>query len=170
MTAAGILLFPPVERRPAVARYALWRLHPGRGHGLADGARPARRRDHPGLALSDLRSSVPGAAVADPGQPDPGHRTAAEELSAPCRRRFSRCSRWCSCCPTRSPTTPRTFAVARLLSDFLSANPDSLSFASALIVTKFALLAIPCRRHRGLSSLAGQRRSTGMSNRQGAMP
>lgn len=34
-------------------------------------------------------------------------------------------------------------AVARLLSDFLSANPDSLSFASALIVTKFALLVIP---------------------------
>lgn len=33
--------------------------------------------------------------------------------------------------------------VARLLSDFQAANPDSLSFASALIVTKFALLAIP---------------------------
>ncbi|MER8830797.1 hypothetical protein NKH73_30695 [Mesorhizobium sp. M0938] len=37
----------------------------------------------------------------------------------------------------------QNFAVARLLSDFLSANPDSLSLASALIVTKFALLAIP---------------------------
>ncbi|TJV44942.1 MAG: hypothetical protein E5Y02_04180 [Mesorhizobium sp.] len=37
----------------------------------------------------------------------------------------------------------QNIAVARLLSDFLSANPDSLSFASALIVTKFALLAIP---------------------------
>lgn len=33
--------------------------------------------------------------------------------------------------------------VARLLSDFQAANPDSLSFASALIVTKFVLLAIP---------------------------
>lgn len=33
--------------------------------------------------------------------------------------------------------------VARLLSDFQAANPDSLSFASALIVTKFALLAVP---------------------------
>ncbi|MER8375062.1 hypothetical protein NKH19_16450 [Mesorhizobium sp. M1338] len=37
----------------------------------------------------------------------------------------------------------QNIAVARLLSDFLSANPDSLSFASALIVTKFALFAIP---------------------------
>jgi hypothetical protein len=37
----------------------------------------------------------------------------------------------------------QNIAVARLLSDFLSANPDSLAFASALIVTKFALLAIP---------------------------
>ena len=37
----------------------------------------------------------------------------------------------------------QNIAVASLLSDFLSANPDSLSFASALIVTKFALLAIP---------------------------
>ncbi|MER8443081.1 hypothetical protein NKH52_07750 [Mesorhizobium sp. M1066] len=37
----------------------------------------------------------------------------------------------------------QNFAVARLLSDFLSANPDSLSFASALTVTKFALFAIP---------------------------
>ncbi|QKC77878.1 hypothetical protein EB233_22235 [Mesorhizobium erdmanii] len=37
----------------------------------------------------------------------------------------------------------QNIAVARLLSDFLSANPDSLSFASALTVTKFALLAIP---------------------------
>jgi hypothetical protein len=37
----------------------------------------------------------------------------------------------------------QNIAVARMLSDFLSANPDSLSLASALIVTKFALLAIP---------------------------
>lgn len=37
----------------------------------------------------------------------------------------------------------QNIAVARLLSDFLSANPDSLSFASALIVTKFALCAVP---------------------------
>jgi hypothetical protein len=37
----------------------------------------------------------------------------------------------------------QNIAVARLLSDFQSANPDSLSLASALIVTKFALLAIP---------------------------
>lgn len=37
----------------------------------------------------------------------------------------------------------QNIAMARLLSDFLSANPDSLSLASSLIVTKFALLAIP---------------------------
>ncbi|MDF3155810.1 hypothetical protein P3C58_27985 [Mesorhizobium sp. XAP10] len=37
----------------------------------------------------------------------------------------------------------QNIAVARLLSDFLSANPDSLSLASALTVTKFALFAIP---------------------------
>jgi hypothetical protein len=37
----------------------------------------------------------------------------------------------------------QNIAVARFLSDFLYANPDSLSFASALIVTKFALFAIP---------------------------
>ena len=37
----------------------------------------------------------------------------------------------------------QNIAIARLLSDFLSANPDSLSFASSLIVTKFALFAIP---------------------------
>ncbi|MFA6153029.1 hypothetical protein [Mesorhizobium sp.] len=37
----------------------------------------------------------------------------------------------------------QNIAVARLLSDFLSANADSLSFASALIVAKFTLLAIP---------------------------
>ncbi|MGX9144029.1 hypothetical protein [Mesorhizobium sp. 128a] len=37
----------------------------------------------------------------------------------------------------------QNIAVARLLSDALSANPDSLSFASSLIVTKFVLLAIP---------------------------
>jgi hypothetical protein len=34
-------------------------------------------------------------------------------------------------------------AVARLLSDFLYANPDSLAFASALIVAKFVLLLVP---------------------------
>jgi hypothetical protein len=34
-------------------------------------------------------------------------------------------------------------AVARLLSDFVYANPDSFSFASALIVAKFVLLLIP---------------------------
>ena len=37
----------------------------------------------------------------------------------------------------------QNIAVARLLSDQLSANPDSLSFASSLIVTKFTLLALP---------------------------
>ncbi|MFC3322643.1 hypothetical protein [Mesorhizobium cantuariense] len=37
----------------------------------------------------------------------------------------------------------QNLALARLLSDFLSANPDSLSFASSLIVTKFALFAVP---------------------------
>jgi len=37
----------------------------------------------------------------------------------------------------------QNLAVARLLSDFLSANPDSLSLASTLIVTKFVLLVIP---------------------------
>ncbi|CAN7604883.1 hypothetical protein [Mesorhizobium sp. LjRoot246] len=37
----------------------------------------------------------------------------------------------------------QNIAVARLLSDFLSANPDSLSLASALTVTKFALFAVP---------------------------
>lgn len=37
----------------------------------------------------------------------------------------------------------QNFAVARLLSDFQSANPDSLAFASSLTVTKFTLLAIP---------------------------
>jgi hypothetical protein len=34
-------------------------------------------------------------------------------------------------------------AVARLLSDFLYANPDSLAFASDLIVAKFVLLLVP---------------------------
>jgi len=34
-------------------------------------------------------------------------------------------------------------AVARLLSDFLHANPDSLSLASALVVTKFAFMVVP---------------------------
>ncbi len=37
----------------------------------------------------------------------------------------------------------QNLAVARLLSDFLSANPDSLSLASTLTVFKFALLAVP---------------------------
>jgi hypothetical protein len=37
----------------------------------------------------------------------------------------------------------QNIAVVRLLSDFLYANPDSLGFASALIVTKFALGAVP---------------------------
>ncbi|MDX8482791.1 hypothetical protein RFN28_30660 [Mesorhizobium sp. VK24D] len=37
----------------------------------------------------------------------------------------------------------QNLAVARLLSDFQSANPDSLSLASSLTVTKFVLLAIP---------------------------
>ncbi|WP_315928129.1 hypothetical protein [Mesorhizobium sp. SP-1A] len=52
----------------------------------------------------------------------------------------------------------QNLAVVRLLSDFLLANPDSLSLASGLIVTKFALEAVPLiviaafilagRRHR----------------------
>lgn len=37
----------------------------------------------------------------------------------------------------------QNLAVARLLSDFLSANPDSLSLASSLTVAKFVFLAIP---------------------------
>ncbi|TIT51085.1 MAG: hypothetical protein E5W75_08940, partial [Mesorhizobium sp.] len=51
----------------------------------------------------------------------------------------------------------QNIAVARLLSDFLYANPDSLSFASALIVTKFALLALPVIVIAAFW-LAGQRR------------
>ena len=51
----------------------------------------------------------------------------------------------------------QNIAVARLLSDFLSANPDSLSFASSLIVTKFALLAVPVIVIAAFV-LAGQRR------------
>ena len=51
----------------------------------------------------------------------------------------------------------QNIAVARLLSDFLSANPDSLSFVSSLIVTKFALLAIPAVVIAGFW-LMGQRR------------
>ncbi|TPM02225.1 hypothetical protein FJ943_09075 [Mesorhizobium sp. B2-3-10] len=51
----------------------------------------------------------------------------------------------------------QNIAVARLLSDFLYANPDSLSFASALIVTKFALLAVPVIVIAAFW-LAGQRR------------
>lgn len=37
----------------------------------------------------------------------------------------------------------QNFAVARMLSDPLRATPASLSLASALIVTKFALVAVP---------------------------
>ena len=37
----------------------------------------------------------------------------------------------------------QNIAVARLLSDFLSANPDSLALASTLTVVKFALGAVP---------------------------
>ncbi|WP_245429447.1 hypothetical protein [Mesorhizobium sp. WSM3860] len=51
----------------------------------------------------------------------------------------------------------QNFAVARLLSDFQSANPDSLAFASSLTVTKFTLLAIPFGVVAVLA-LAGQRR------------
>ncbi|RAZ88500.1 hypothetical protein DPM33_23535 [Mesorhizobium hawassense] len=51
----------------------------------------------------------------------------------------------------------QNFAVARLLSDFQSANPDSLAFASLLTVTKFALLAIPFFVV-AVFALAGQRR------------
>ena len=51
----------------------------------------------------------------------------------------------------------QNFAVARLLSDFQSANPDSLAFASLLTVTKFALLAIPVFVI-AIFALAGQRR------------
>jgi hypothetical protein len=50
----------------------------------------------------------------------------------------------------------QNFAVARLLSDFQSANPDSLSFASSLTVTKFVLLAIPLLVI-AVFALAGQR-------------
>lgn len=45
--------------------------------------------------------------------------------------------------PYTSANYAQNIAVARLLSDALSANPDSLSLASSLIVTKFAFLAIP---------------------------
>ncbi|MDX8524720.1 hypothetical protein RFM68_09385 [Mesorhizobium sp. MSK_1335] len=51
----------------------------------------------------------------------------------------------------------QNLAVARLLSDFQSANPDSLAFASFLTVTKFALLAIPFFVI-AVFALAGQRR------------
>lgn len=51
----------------------------------------------------------------------------------------------------------QNLAVVRLLSDFLSANPDSLALASALIVTKFALGAIPIVVIAAFL-LAGQRR------------
>lgn len=51
----------------------------------------------------------------------------------------------------------QNFALARLLSDFQLANPDSLAFASSLTVTKFALLAIPVFVV-AVFALAGQRR------------
>jgi hypothetical protein len=51
----------------------------------------------------------------------------------------------------------QNLAMARLLSDFQSANPDSLAFASSLTVTKFALLAIPVFVI-AVFALAGQRR------------
>jgi hypothetical protein len=51
----------------------------------------------------------------------------------------------------------QNFTVARLLSDFQSANPDSLAFASSLTVTKFALLAIPVFVI-AVFAVAGQRR------------
>jgi hypothetical protein len=51
----------------------------------------------------------------------------------------------------------QNLAVVRLLSDFLSANPDSLAFASALIVTKFALGTVPVIAILAFV-LAGQRR------------
>ena len=62
----------------------------------------------------------------------------------------------------------QNIAVARLLSDFLSANPDSLSFASALIVTKFALSRHPGDRHRAFR--AGGPETPGlMPNRAGEL-
>lgn len=51
----------------------------------------------------------------------------------------------------------QNFAVVRLLADFLSANPDSLGLASALIVTKFALGLIPLAVITAFY-LAGERR------------
>ena len=51
----------------------------------------------------------------------------------------------------------QNLVIARLLSDFQSANPDSLAFASLLTVTKFALLAIPAFVIAAFA-LAGQRR------------
>ncbi|CDX57798.1 conserved membrane hypothetical protein [Mesorhizobium plurifarium] len=51
----------------------------------------------------------------------------------------------------------QNLALARLLSDFQLANPDSLAFASSLTVTKFALLAIPVFVI-AVFALAGQRR------------
>ena len=51
----------------------------------------------------------------------------------------------------------QNFTIARLLSDFQSANPDSLAFASSLTVTKFAFLAIAFVVVAALA-LAGQRR------------
>lgn len=52
----------------------------------------------------------------------------------------------------------QNLVVARLLSDFLNANPDSLAFASALIVTKFVLGAVPAAVI-AILFLAGQKRS-----------
>lgn len=51
----------------------------------------------------------------------------------------------------------QNFAVARLLSDFQSANPDSLAYASSLVVAKFVLLMIPFAVV-AIFALAGQQR------------
>jgi hypothetical protein len=51
----------------------------------------------------------------------------------------------------------QNLAMARLLSDFQSANPDSLSFASSVTIAKFALLAVPFLAIAALA-LVGQRR------------
>lgn len=57
----------------------------------------------------------------------------------------------------------QNFAVARMLSDPLRANPGSLSLASALIVTKFALVAVPVIVIAAFW-LAGQRTRVGEPN------
>lgn len=45
--------------------------------------------------------------------------------------------------PYTAMTYVQNVVVIRLLSDFLNANPDSLAFASALIVARSALAAVP---------------------------